>query len=215
MGGGGHGGPLQSASDSPAQRSQQPTAKRPGGRSARVQAAVHQAVIDLAGERAVTQLTIPAVAERAGVNATTIYRRWGTLQALLAEVAALRGSAAPPSSSGDLRTDLEAYAIRTLADLTRPGGIAFFRAQVSPDIDERRSGLRECLRRATAGLDTILEASRDRGETPPPLERLLDQIVAPLYFRTVFSVPDTDETYARALVADLFSGTWKSAVTSH
>lgn len=37
-------------------------------------------------ERDAAQLTIPAVAERAGVNPTTIYRRWGTLQALLAEV---------------------------------------------------------------------------------------------------------------------------------
>ncbi|MEU3030154.1 TetR/AcrR family transcriptional regulator C-terminal ligand-binding domain-containing protein [Streptomyces incarnatus] len=190
----------------------EPLAKRPGGRSARVQAAVHRAVTDLAGERDVTQLTIPVVAERAGVNPTTVYRRWGTLGALLAEVAALRGTDAPPSSSGDLRTDLEAYAVRTLADLTRPGGIAFFRAEVSPDVDERRSGLRECLQRATAGLDMVLEASRGRGETPPPLERLLDQIVAPLYFRVVFSVPDTDETYARGLVADLFSGTWRSAV---
>ncbi len=183
----------------------EPPAKRPGGRSARVQAAVHQALTDLAGERDAAQLTIPAVADRAGVNPTTVYRRWGTVQALLAEVAALHGTDVPPSSSGDLRTDLEAYAIRTLADLTRPGGIAFFRAEVSPDIDERRSGLRECLQRATAGLDVALEASRGRGERPPPPERLLDRIVAPLYFRVVFSVPDTDEAYARALVADLFS----------
>lgn len=180
-------------------------AKRPGGRSARVQAAVHQAVTDLARERETAQLTIPAVAERAGVNPTTIYRRWGTLQALLAEVATLHTADAPPPSSGDLRTDLEAYAIRTLADLTRPGGIAFFRAEVAPDIDERRSGLRECLHRATVGLEAVLEASRGRGETPPSTERLLDRIVAPLYFRVVFSMPDADETYARALVTDLFS----------
>ncbi|WP_256642152.1 TetR/AcrR family transcriptional regulator [Streptomyces murinus] len=190
----------------------EPVAKRPGGRSARVQAAVHQALTELAGERDVNQLTIPAVAERAGVNPTTIYRRWGTLQALLAEVADLRGTDAPPPSSGDLRTDLEAYAVRTLADLTRPGGIAFFRAEVSSDIDERRNGLRECLRRATAGLDTVLEASRGRGETPPSPERLLDRIVAPLHFRVVFSVPGTDETYARGLVADLFSGSRHQAV---
>lgn len=181
----------------------EPPAKRPGGRSARVQAAVHQAVLDLAGEHGETQLTIPAVAERAGVNPTTVYRRWGTLQALLAEVAARQEADAPTSSRGDLRTDLEAYAIRTLADLTRPGGIAFFRAEVSPVIDERRSGLRECLQRATAGLDVVLAAARSRGETPPTLDRLLDRIVAPLYFRVVFSLPGTDEAFARALVAEL------------
>src|SRR5215475_7206265 len=112
----------------------EPPAKRPGGRSARVQAAVHQAVIDLAREHGEAQLTIPAVAERAGVNPTTIYRRWGTLQALLAELAARHETEARTLSSGNLRTDLETYAIRTLADLTRPGGIAFFRAEVSPAV---------------------------------------------------------------------------------
>ncbi|MGK4579943.1 TetR/AcrR family transcriptional regulator [Kitasatospora sp. HPMI-4] len=181
-----------------------PPARRPGGRSARVQSAVYRAVTDLAGERDAAQLTIPAVAERAGVNPTTIYRRWGTLQALLAEMAARHEADASPSSSGDLRTDLEAYAIRTLADLARPGGIAFFRAEVAADVDERRTGLRECLRRCTAGIDVILEASHGRGETPPPLERILDRIVAPLYFHVVFAIPGTDEAYARTLVAELF-----------
>ncbi|MER8184642.1 TetR/AcrR family transcriptional regulator [Kitasatospora sp. NPDC094015] len=178
-------------------------ARRPGGRSARVRAAVHLAVTELAAQTDPAQLTIPAVAERAGVNPTTVYRRWGTLQALLADLATQQEADAPATSSGDLRIDLEDYAIRTLADLTRPGGIAFFRAEVSPDVGERRDGLRECLRRCTAGLDVVLEASRARGEAPPPLECLLDRIVAPLYFRVVFSVPGTDGTYARALVTDL------------
>jgi AcrR family transcriptional regulator len=180
-------------------------ARRPGGRSARVQAAIYQAVTDLAGERDAAQLTVPAVAERARVNPTTIYRRWGTMQALLAEMAARHEADALLLSTGDLRADLEAYATRTLADLTRPGGIAFFRAEVSADVDERRTGLRECLRRCTAAIEAILDASLDRGETPPPLEQILDRIVAPLYFRVVFSVPGADDAYARALVAGLFS----------
>ena len=62
-----------------------PTMTRPGGRSAKVTAAVHQAVLDLlaAGE----PLTIPQVAARAGVNATSVYRRWGDVPALLADTA--------------------------------------------------------------------------------------------------------------------------------
>ncbi|MFI9047421.1 TetR/AcrR family transcriptional regulator [Streptomyces sp. NPDC053427] len=180
-------------------------ARRPGGRSARVQAAVHRAVTELIGERGADQLTIPAVAERAGVNPTTVYRRWGTLPALLADIAARQDAETAISSSGDLRTDLKSYAIRTLDDLSRPGGVAFFRAEVSADVDERHAGLRECLRRCTDRIEVILDASRDRGERPPPPERILDRVVAPLYFRVIFSVPGTDEAYARALVDDLFT----------
>lgn len=177
-------------------------ARRPGGRSARVRAAVHRAAAELVAQRGADQLTIPAVAERAGVNPSTIYRRWGTLPALLADIAAQRAGTAP-GSAGDLRADLANHAAWTLADLSRPGGVAFFRAEVAADVDERRAGLRECLQRVSVRFEPILDAARERGETPPSLQQVLDRIVAPIYFRVVFSIPDTDESYARGLAADL------------
>ncbi|GLY89841.1 TetR family transcriptional regulator [Actinoallomurus iriomotensis] len=179
-----------------------PRARRPGGRSARVRAVVHRAAADLVAERGADQVTVPAVAERAGVNPSTIYRRWGTLPALLADIAAQRADTAP-EPTGDLHDDLANHAAWTLADLSRPGGVAFFRAEVAPDVDERRAGLRECLQRVSTRFETILDAARERGETPPSLERVLDRIVAPIYFRVVFSLPETDETYARSLAAAL------------
>ncbi|MFD4635448.1 TetR/AcrR family transcriptional regulator [Streptomyces sp. NPDC058284] len=178
-------------------------ARRPGGRSSRVRAAVHSAAIALVGERGADQVTLPAVAQRAGVNPSTLYRRWGTLAALLADVAEHRGEAGAPPLLGDLRTDLENQAIWTLTELSRPGGIAFFRAEVAPDVDERHDGLRECLRRVTERFGPVLDTARERGEAPPSLERVLDRIVAPLYFRVVFSIPGTDEAYVRDLVAEL------------
>ncbi|MET9863296.1 TetR/AcrR family transcriptional regulator [Streptomyces smyrnaeus] len=179
--------------------------KRPGGRSARVRAAVHSAAVEMVGELGADQVTLPAVAERAGVNSSTLYRRWGTLAALLADVAQHRGDASAPPLVGDLRTDLENQAVWTLTELSRPGGIAFFRAEVAPDVDERREGLRECLRRVSERFRPVLDTARERGDTPPPpsLEQVLDRIIAPLYFRVVFSIPGTDEAYVRALVAGL------------
>ncbi|WP_308014152.1 TetR-like C-terminal domain-containing protein [Streptantibioticus parmotrematis] len=94
-------------------------------------------------------------------------------------------------------------AVWTLADLSRPGGVAFFRAEVAPDVDERRAGLRECLERVSSRFQAALDAAAQRGEETPALGRVLDRVVAPLYFRVVFSVPETDEDYARGLVADL------------
>ncbi|MET7361350.1 TetR/AcrR family transcriptional regulator [Streptomyces sp. NPDC005562] len=177
--------------------------KRPGGRSTRVRAAVHSAAVALVGEVGADQVTLPVVARRAGVNSSTLYRRWGTVAALLADVAQHRGDAGAPPLVGDLRTDLENQAVWTLAELSRPGGIAFFRAEVAPDVDERHDGLRECLRRVSERFRPVLDAARERGDAPPSMERVLDRIVAPLYFRVVFSIPGTDEAYVRDLVAEL------------
>ncbi|MFD8324752.1 TetR/AcrR family transcriptional regulator [Streptomyces lydicus] len=179
--------------------------RRPGGRNARVRAAVHSAAVALVSERGADQVTLPAVAERAGVNPSTLYRRWGTLAALLADVAQHRSDASTPPLVGDLRTDLENQAVWTLAELSRPGGIAFFRAEVAPDVDERHDGLRECLHRVSERFRPVLDTARERGDAPPPpsLDQVLDRIVAPLYFRVVFSIPGTDEAYVRELVAGL------------
>lgn len=179
--------------------------KRPGGRSTRVRAAVHSAAVALVGEFGADQVTLPAVAQRAGVNSSTVYRRWGTLAALLADVAKHRDDAGAPPLVGDLRADLENQAVWTLAELSRPGGIAFFRAEVAPDVDERHDGLRECLRRVSERFRPVLDTARERDDAPPPpsLEQVLDRIIAPLYFRVVFSIPGTDEAYVRELVAGL------------
>ncbi|GAA2611731.1 TetR/AcrR family transcriptional regulator [Streptomyces axinellae] len=157
----------------------------------------------LVAERGADQVSLSAVAQRARVNPSTLYRRWGTLAALLVDVAERHGDAGAPPPVGDLRTDLENQAAWTLTELSRPGGIAFFRAEIAPDIDERHTGLRECLRRVSDRFAPVLDASRERGEMPPSLEQVLDRIVAPLYFRVVFSIPGTDEAYVRGLVAEL------------
>ncbi|PWI41616.1 TetR/AcrR family transcriptional regulator [Streptomyces sp. ICBB 8177] len=178
-------------------------ARRPGGRSARVLAAVHRATVDLVEEVGADKVTIPAVARRAGVNPSSVYRRWGTTSALLADVATRRQGESAPELLGDLPEDLERVAVWTLQDLSRPGGVAFFRAEVAPDVDERRAGLRECLERVSFRFQAALDAAARRGEETPSLGRVLDRVVAPLYFRVVFSIPETDEDYARGLVADL------------
>ncbi|MFF9011142.1 TetR/AcrR family transcriptional regulator [Streptomyces goshikiensis] len=102
-------------SKQPAQRLR----KSPG----QVRSAVHQAVIDLLSDPGGADLTIPAVAQRAGVNHTSIYRRWGGREALLADVVATRLERdSPLADTGTLRGDLRAVVDRLLGgpDTPRP-----------------------------------------------------------------------------------------------
>ena len=57
--------------------------RRPGGRSARVRAAVLEATLDQLAESGYDGLSFEAVAVRAGVHKTTLYRRWSDRTALV------------------------------------------------------------------------------------------------------------------------------------
>src|ERR1700752_183616 len=103
--------------------------RRPGGRSARVVAAVHDAVNDIVAQGNPHQVTVSEIAERAGVNPTSIYRRWGTLESLILDVEATRlAISAPMPNTGTLRGDLLTYATQAATHIARPGGLAFLQA---------------------------------------------------------------------------------------
>ncbi len=182
---------------------EQRSAVRPGGRSARVQAAVYQAVTDLIGEQGHEHVTIPAVAARAGVNPTSIYRRWGDARQLLAAVAVTRLTAdgALPDT-GSLRGDLTAWAEGLLADISKPDGLASLRTVVNA-ADRHCRGL--CLRERNDQVAAMLQRGRDRGEPSLALPEVVDHLVAPLYFRVLFGIQPTDEAYAEALVDKLLA----------
>lgn len=91
--------------------------RRPGGRSARVREAVLDATTAELAEHGYQGLTVDAVAQRAGVHKTTVYRRWRSPEGLVADAldrAAGRSWAIP--DTGSLTGDL-----RALAELLRTG----------------------------------------------------------------------------------------------
>src|SRR4051795_1294965 len=107
-------------------------ARRPGGRGARVRAAVHQAVTDLISERGYGTFSVGEVAARAGVADSSIYRRWGSLETLLADVALSRLNArSPMPDTGSLAGDLHPYAANVAREITGPDGLALLRLAVA------------------------------------------------------------------------------------
>lgn len=179
------------------------TGSRPGGRSARVRAAVHRAVEELVADEAGEPLTIPVIADRAGVHATTVYRRWGTVADLLADVTTSRfsGGIVVPDT-GSLREDLERYAYDLAKDLGDPDTLALVRATIGTG-GER--GAAACTGEREHQLEVIREQERARGGHPPTLERTTDALLAPLYYRAVFTDAPLSPEWTRDLVSHLLA----------
>src|SRR3954453_5604552 len=158
---------------------------RPGGRSARVQAAVHEAVRELAAEVGRDAVTVPLVAQRAGVTPSTIYRRWGDLQELLSDVAVERlRPATAPGDPGALASDLTAGAEQFLDEMASPAGRAYIRDALLGDPDGSNAG--QCSAYAAEQIDVVLARAVQRGEPVPETELLIDRVVAPIMYRILF-----------------------------
>lgn len=173
------------------------TSARPGGRSARVRAAVHRAVKELLAKGPVEALTLPIVASRAGVHPTTLYRRWGSITDLLTDAATSQfsGDVVVPDT-GSLHGDLERWTVEVATDLTDPDGLALMRAAIGSGLGPSRA----CMADRHAQLAAILERERDRGGTVPDVDRAADALLGPLLYRAVFANESPGPDWARQLV---------------
>jgi AcrR family transcriptional regulator len=101
--------------------------RRPGGRSAHVREAVCQATLELLVEEGFSSLTLPAVARRAGVHKTTVYRWWSSPTELLHDALAdLEELALPDVDTGSWEGDVEAFVgsrLRLIRDPTAAGAL--------------------------------------------------------------------------------------------
>jgi AcrR family transcriptional regulator len=178
-----------------------PTQTRPGGRSARIRASVHRAVEELLAEDPPEGLTIPAVAARAGVHPTTVYRRWGSIRDLLASVAASRfsGELVVPDT-GSLRGDLERWVADVATDVTDPDVLAIMRASVGAGGPEGGS---LCVADRHEQLAAMLDRERARGGEAPGVEEAADALLGPLYYRALFTERPPEPSWARTLVVSL------------
>jgi AcrR family transcriptional regulator len=96
--------------------------QRPGGRAARVRAAVLAATEDLLMEVGYDELTVDEVARRAGVHKTTVYRRWPTKPGLVADaVREQSAEAVPIPDTGSLLGDLRQLARDVAGNVSSEG----------------------------------------------------------------------------------------------
>lgn len=162
-------------------------ARRPGGRSARVRAAVLDAVLAEVTEHGYDGLTVDGVASRAGVHRTSVYRRWVDVGGLLAD--ALNRAAEDdwsPPDTGSVREDLIELG-REVGQLGHPGSVGAAVIAASFRSAEAGSALRAFWADRYVRCEVIVERAVARGELPAELDarRLLIAATAPLFHQLV------------------------------
>ncbi|MEV1328662.1 TetR/AcrR family transcriptional regulator [Micromonospora costi] len=158
------------------------------------------------------RLSIEAVARRAGVSKTAIYRRWSSKTDLVLEIvgAAAHGKL-PALDTGSLRGDLAllfqvvAHALRhPLASQIIPDLLA--EAARNPTIDQTLQQLLRSRQQEIGG--QLIERAVRRGELPAGTdpEAAVDLIVGPLYWRLAIARLPLTDTYLDGLVEAVAAG---------
>ncbi|MEU7144727.1 TetR-like C-terminal domain-containing protein [Nocardia sp. NPDC046473] len=167
---------------------------RPGGRTAKTRQKVHDAVRSLFSEGR-DALSIREVSERSGIHEVTLYRRWGTIESLVLDVAVTQLiEESPFPDSGDLRRDLLDWANAVAKQVQTREGFAFYRAlamarsplfiegEADPAVDAAAY-----LGRRMAQIQQAIDHHRaEKGGNPPTVERIFDIVLAPIYLRAIF-----------------------------
>ncbi|MGR3936791.1 TetR/AcrR family transcriptional regulator C-terminal ligand-binding domain-containing protein [Streptomyces sp. BRA346] len=178
-----------------------PGTVRPGGRTARVRAAVLRATGDTLAEHGFAHLDLADIARRAEVGKTTVYRRWGTVTGLVADLLMdMAEQSLPRTETGSLLGDLTANARlvrRTLAD---PRQGALFKAVIAAATCDPRTA--EALHRfyelRIQEWAPCVQQAIDRGEVPEGTDpyEVIRAVSAPLYYRLLTSGIPLDEAAA-------------------
>jgi AcrR family transcriptional regulator len=196
-----------------------PGTRRPGGRSARNRAAILEATLTEVALHGYADLSFDAIAVRAGVHKTTIYRRWRTREQLVA--AAFMAAAErrlEVVDTGNIDRDARALARSVAAALAQPVVAAAVRAAVSLGSAEIRQQIfRRFWGSRQAAVGPLIERAIARGQLPAGSSpaQVMAAIAAPLYFRLLVSgeplTPVAADTAAAAALSAARAGAFGPA----
>jgi AcrR family transcriptional regulator len=191
---------------SPSPRSRATAGKRGDG----VRAAVLAATLDLLSRRGYEAMTTKDIASQAGVNEVTLFRRWGTKAAIVAEALQdYSASETPTPDTGTLQTDLLALLRGIITRIQTPLGKVIDQIVVAhntqPELEEvRRAYWRDRFSRA----DAIIQRAKDRGELPEEADAqlLVEAAIGPILVRANATGQPLDDQLPERIVMLLFYG---------
>ena len=200
-----------------------PTAKfggvRTGGRSARVVVDVLRATLELVAEGGYAALRFEDVAERSGVNKTTLYRRWPTKSQLVGAALREYKPNVPAPDTGKLEVDLVEMFVESMsrfdAKVTR-GLMRVFNAERNdPEVDEILGEIRA---RIMATRRVRFDVAVARGELPrgTDIELLLTTLSLAVHSRVLVNPTSPSRAVVSDIVAIIVAGArvrWADAPT--
>jgi AcrR family transcriptional regulator len=182
---------------------------RPTGGSEDLIRAILDATLEELGANGYEAMSVEAVARRACVNKTSIYRRWPTRKSLV--VAAIRSlhdemMIAVPDT-GTLGTDLLAFCRTMLAKISTPRGASVARAlMASAELGQILRGMRrQYLEERTPSL---LRRAVERGEAVDGLDEHVvhELLVAPIFHRAFITHERVSEAFLQKAVGIVLQG---------
>lgn len=156
---------------------------------------------DALAERGFAHLDLTDVARRAEVGKTTVYRRWGTVTGLVADLLTdMAEQSLPRARTGSLEDDLRANARLVRKTLADPRQGALFGAIIAAATSDTRTAeaLHRFYARRIREWVPCVEEAIDRGELPKgtDAEEVVRAVSAPLYYRFLASGDPLDEATA-------------------
>ncbi len=179
-----------------------PGPSRPGGRTARTRAAVLDALVDELIETGYAGLTVESVARRAGVHATTVYRRWGNVEGLIIdELDRFSSHEIPVPDTGSFLGDLTGLARGVVALYTdNPQAHPLLETLVAAATSDPHAAkaLREFFAIRSQRAAIIVERAVKRGELRADTDgvEVIAALAAPIYYRLLVSRRPLDSMLA-------------------
>lgn len=181
-----------------------PAGQRPGGRSARVRAAVLTAARGLLAD-GYAELTVERIAQAAGVNKTSVYRRWTDLEGVLGDLLSEYASEVVPiPDTGDLGTDLEELALLVRRGMTgEPGELITALATSAPRNPRAAQVVRGFLAERFRLAEAVVDHAIARGDLPQGTDAraAIEVLGAPLFLRLLVVDEPLDEEFVRRTAA--------------
>ena len=166
---------------------------------------VFEATLELLAAQGYERLSVPEVAERAGLNKTSVYRRWPTKGDLVRE--ALEASMAPQGplpDTGELRGDLLAFARSAVGFVESPLGEGVLRTLLAggPSPEVRAFAASVFRQQEGAGPRQVFARAVARGELPASADvtLVLKTLAGALMHRLLIEQARCTDAYLERLI---------------
>jgi AcrR family transcriptional regulator len=170
-------------------------------RDAQAEQAILQATVELLSEVGFNQLSIEAVAARAGVGKPTIYRRWPSKPELVLDAVERLAPPFPTADTGDPLTDLRQIVPELIVSLTS-SPVARATIALAGDAEMTRRLGEQYLWPRRAGIAAILHRAIAAGElrADVDVEMSIDLMLGASVYRWLVTAQPVDADTARRVV---------------